>query len=81
MDWKNDTFIKRRFGKGDATMICEDYDHWNEIKQIWLNDYFGDQKLGIKKENKILECLTHSNSKYWFKKLVWGVCVYVLDHD
>lgn len=50
MDWKNDTFIKRRFGKGDATMICEDYDHWNEVKKTWLNDYFNEQKLGIKKE-------------------------------
>lgn len=49
MDWKNDNFIKKRIGKGDSTMVCEDYDKWVKIKEAWLKDYFGEQKLGIKK--------------------------------
>lgn len=47
MDWKNDEFYKKRLSKGVATMVCE-YAKWNEIKQRWLGDYFGDKNLGIK---------------------------------
>ena len=49
MDWKKDGFYKKRLSKGEATMVCE-YNEWCKTKQKWLNDYFGDKKLGIWKE-------------------------------
>lgn len=46
MDWKNDGFFKKRLSKGEATMIC-DYEKWTKKRKIWLDDYFGNQQLGI----------------------------------
>ena len=47
MDWRHDGFYKKRLAKTMATMVCDEQ-VWQKQKQVWLDDYFNQQSLGIK---------------------------------